>query len=101
MVVKAIEEKWDFSKPYDGATPTTYNKPNRKIMAYIVIPTNQQMTARRPDLIIRNKKVERIWTLDVVCAWESLVEECEKEKLDKYRMLAANMGRRERSVLVQ
>ena len=33
-------------------------------------------------------------------ACESLVEEREKEKLDKYRMLAADMGRREPQWLV-
>jgi len=79
VVVKAIGEKWDFSKPYDGATPTTYNNtPNGKIMVDIVIPIDQQMTARKPDLIIRNKNVKQIWILDVECAWESLVEEREK-----------------------
>ena len=36
----------------------------------------------------------------MACAWEPLVEEREKEKLDKYRMLAEDMGRREPQWLV-
>ena len=73
-VVKAIGEKWDLSIPHDGVTQATYNTPNGTIMVDIMIPTDQKMTARRPDLIIRNKKVKGIWILDVACAWDPLFE---------------------------
>jgi len=44
----------------------------------MTVPTDADIRARRPDLILHIKK---IWLLDVACMWEPLVKEREGEKI--------------------
>ena len=60
----------------------------------VTVPTDDKISARRPDLINYVKFTRTIWILDVVCAWEPIVCEREVEKTDKYGPLAADMDRR-------
>ena len=60
----------------------------------VTVPTDDKISARRPDLINYVKFTRTIWILDVVCAWEPIVCEIEVEKTDKYWLLAADMDRR-------
>jgi len=60
----------------------------------MTVPTDADIRARRPDLILHIKDTKKIWILDVACAWERLIKEREGEKRGKYGPLAANMGKR-------
>ena len=55
------------------------------------LPTKSQLMARRPDLVVRERKNKRITIVEVACAWEPLVEAGEAQKRSKYRELAADL----------
>ena len=48
------------------------------------IPTDRQITERRPDLVLYLKKERRIVMTEVACAWEPLILEREEDKGSKY-----------------
>ena len=84
-VVKAIGQKWNFRVPYNGAVETAYNTTQGKVMVDIAIPMDKNIKARQPDLVVRKKRENQIWILDMACAWDPLIAEREKEKIGKYR----------------
>ena len=47
---------------------------------------------RRPDVVLVLKEKRFLHLLEMACAFDSLVEEREKEKADKYEELAADMA---------
>jgi len=57
------------------------------------LPTDEDLHARRPHLILRNKHTKDILILDVARAWELLIQE--QEKIGKYPPLAADIGKKE------
>ena len=63
-----------------------------KLLVDVSIPTDRQLVARRPDLILHHKGSKKIWILEVACAWEPLVKEREDEKRAKYQELARDLA---------
>ena len=67
-------------------------------MVYVVvdlsIPTNRQLTKRRPDIVLHLKGEQKIMILEGAVAWEPLLGEREKQKSDKYQELAADLATR-------
>ena len=47
---------------------------------------------RHPDVVLVLKEKRFLYLLEMACAFDSLVEEREKEKADKYEKLAADMA---------
>ena len=66
--------------------------PDAKLSVDLSIPTDKQLTARRPDLVAYLCKEKVIVIFEVACAWEPLVNERELEKFSKYRDLAADLA---------
>lgn len=95
VIVKAIAHKWQILTPYDAAVGGAYKCAKGTMIVDTTMPTDDEIIARRPDLIIRINSSKIIWILDVACTWEPLVSEREKEKMMKYRLLVSDMGRRE------
>ena len=46
------------------------------------IPTDEQIEARRPNIIIQNWTAKTIWIVDIACPWDPLVLDREKEKIN-------------------
>lgn len=57
------------------------------------IPTDRQITERRPDLVVRMGGERKIVVYEVACAWDRIVEQREREKQAKYGDLAADLAR--------
>ena len=47
---------------------------------------------RRPDVVLVLREKRFLFLLEMACAFDSLVEEREKEKADKYEQLATDMA---------
>ena len=54
-------------------------------------PTDRQLEARRPDLVVTCERSRRIAIMEVACAWEPGVAERERQKSSKYQELAADL----------
>ena len=65
-----------------------------KLVVDVSIPTDRDLTARRPDIIVYLKECNLAVILEVAVAWKTLLEEREKEKSNKYRELAADLATR-------
>jgi len=61
-----------------------------KLVVDVSMPTDRDLTTRRPDIIVYLKKRNQVVILEV--AWETLLEEREKEKSNKYRELAVDLA---------
>ena len=61
-------------------------------MVDLAIPTDRQLSDRRPDLILYLKGKQKIVILEGAVAWEPLLAERERQKADKYRELAADLA---------
>jgi len=55
-----------------------------KLVVDVSMPTDRDLTTRRPDIIMHLKERNQIVILEVPVAWEPLLEEQEKEKSNKY-----------------
>ena len=56
------------------------------------LPTDRQLTSRRPDIVLFLKEDRCIVILECAVAWELLLEEREREKFYKYQELAADLA---------
>ena len=56
------------------------------------LPTDRQIEARRPDLVITCEATRKIAIMKAACAWEPGVAEREKQKKAKYQELAADLA---------
>lgn len=56
------------------------------------VPTDRILEHRRPDMVLIEKRRKRVILLEMACAFDSLVEEREQEKTQKYEELAADMA---------
>ena len=79
---------------WDGVA--VLESPKYKLVVDLTIPTDNNITERRPDLLIHDKDKKVISILEVACAWEPLVREREIEKRGKYRQLAADLANQNR-----
>ena len=95
IVVNAIADKWGIKVAKPASLSTLYECTEGAMWVDTTIPTDLDLHARRPDLILYINATNTIWILDVACTWEPLIEEREREKIGKYLPLAADMGKRE------
>jgi len=51
-----------------------------KLVVDVSIPTDQDLTAKRPDIVMFLNERNQIVILEVAVAWEPLLEEREKER---------------------
>ena len=63
-----------------------------RLVVDLSIPTDRQLTERRPDLVAYYRELRRIVIFEIACAWEPLIEERQREKGGKYRELAADLA---------
>ena len=63
-----------------------------KIAVDLAVLTDRQLSDRRPDLILYLKDERRIVILEGAVAWKSLLAERERQNIDKYRELAADLA---------
>ena len=63
-----------------------------KLVIDVSVPTDRQLSATRPDLIVYLWRTKRIAILEVACAWELLVIVREKEKREKYQEFARDLA---------
>ena len=81
MILKAIAHKWQISTPYDVAVGGAHKCTEGTMIVDTTIPTDDEIVARRPDLVIRLNSSKIIWILDIACTWEPLIDE-RKGKID-------------------
>ena len=63
-----------------------------RLVVDLSIPTDRQLTERRPDLVAYYRELGRIVIYEIACAWEPLIEDRQREKGGKYRELAADLA---------
>ena len=63
-----------------------------KLVVDVSMPTDCELTSRRPDIVVFLKERNQITIVEVAVAWEPLLEEREREKSNKYRELAADLA---------
>jgi len=63
-----------------------------KLVVDVSIPTDCELTSRRPDIVVFLKGNNQITILEVAVCWEPLLKEWEKEKSNKYWQLAASLA---------
>ena len=68
------------------------DSPKAKLVVDRSIPTDRQLTERRPDLVAYFRELKHIVIFEIACAWEPLVLERENKKRGKYRELAADLA---------
>ena len=93
--MNAIADKQGIKVARPALLSTVYEYTEGAMWVDTTIPTDLDLHARRPDLILYINATNTIWILDVACTWEPLIEEREGEKIGKYLPLAADMGKRE------
>ena len=63
-----------------------------KLVIDVSVPTDRQLSATRPNLIVYSWRTKHISILEVACAWEPLVIVREKEKKEKYQEFARDLA---------
>ena len=63
-----------------------------RLVVNLSIPTDQQLTERRPGLLTYYRELRRIVIYEVACTWEPLIEKRQHEKRGKYRELVADLA---------
>ena len=75
---------------------TVLENENGKIIWDFEFKTRKKTRARRPDLILEDRKNKKIFIVDMACPMEENIEEKRREKLTKYGQLAFEMRERRR-----
>ena len=63
-----------------------------KIAVDLTVPTDRQLSDRRPDILLYLKESQEIMILEVAVTWELLLADRERQKSDKYQELAADLA---------
>ena len=63
-----------------------------KLVINVSVPTDKQLSAKKPDLIVYSQRTKHIAILEVACAWYPLVIVREKEKREKYQEFARDLA---------
>ena len=66
---------------------------NAKLLWDYSIRTDRVIAAHRPDLALVNKIIDKVSLLDVAVCWDSIAEQKEQEKRDKYQDLRIELRR--------
>ena len=80
------KKKW-----YDHETETVMENENAKILWDMMIQTDHVITARRPDIVVKDKLLDHTWLIDVAVPGDGRVKEKEREKVEKYQDLAREL----------
>ena len=72
-------------------TETAMENEDAKILWDIMIQTDQVITARRPDILVKDKRLDHIWLIDVAVPGDGRVKEKEGEKFEKYQDLSREL----------
>ena len=64
---------------------------NAKILWDMMIQTDHVITARRPDIVVKDKLLDHTWLIDVAVPGDGRVKEKEREKVEKYQDLAREL----------
>lgn len=78
-------------KPWE-AIPPVQESDNVRLMWDPSIPTDRVLQERRPDVVLVLKDRREVLLLEFACAFDPLVKEREREKLEKYQELAADVA---------
>ena len=78
-------------KWYDHKIDTVIENEKAKIVWDMRIQTDQMITARRPDIVVRDKMMDHTWLIDVAVPGDGRIKEKEVEKIDKYQDLARKL----------
>ena len=57
----------------------------------MMIQTDHVITARRPDIVVKDKLLDHTWLIDVAVPGDGRVKEKEREKVEKYQDLAREL----------
>ena len=57
----------------------------------MMIQTDHVITARRPDIVVKDKLLDHTWLIDVAVPEDARVKEKEREKVEKYQDLAREL----------
>ena len=87
----AVPDSWGW-RPQGWQGVGVLEGDKAKLVVDVSMPTERDLTARRPDIIVYLKERNQVVILEVAVAWETLLEEREKEKSNKYRELAADLA---------
>ena len=82
--------KWKLGAGWIGTG--VLEKGGVKLSVDLCVPTDRELTERRPDLIAYLSEDRRIVIFEIACAWDSLVVEREGEKARKYAEFAADLA---------
>ena len=63
-----------------------------KLVVDVSMPTDHELTSRRPYIVVFLKESNQITILEVAVCWELLLEERKKKKSNKYWELAADLA---------
>ena len=72
--------------------PAVQENSKARMLWDVCHPTDREVEDRRPDLTLVLKEQNTVLLLEMACAYDSILEEREDEKLAKYDDLAADLG---------
>ena len=72
--------------------PVTENE-RAKVLWDVPIPTDIEIVARRPDILLQDKETRKLYIIDMAVAWDSIQTERHGEKLSKYGPFSADLRR--------
>ena len=65
-----------------------------KLLYDFNVKTDKKISARRPDIVVVDKKERRTTLIDVACTGDKNVEDKETEKVNKYQDLKIELQRK-------
>ncbi|XP_048590562.1 uncharacterized protein LOC125573819 [Nematostella vectensis] len=83
-----VKEKW-----YEHELLPVIEKPDLKILWDVTIQTDREIQARRPDIVIVNRKEGECIVIDIAVPGDANVGEKEKEKVLKYQDIRREIAR--------
>ncbi len=99
LLARAIAQKLELKLPQDlkcpegGVRSGIMTAKDKTVLVDLCVPTDRAITARRPDLIVRQVKEKKITIFEVACSWDPKVEKREREKYAKYADPAADLAK--------
>ena len=81
-------KKWHEHNP-----PEVIMNTNVELIWDMLLTTDRNVGANRPDIVIRDKRKNKVFIIDVSCPSDVNVEKKENEKLSKYSALRVELGK--------
>ena len=83
-----VSEKW-----YNHELISVLENGNCTLLWDFTIQTDNEIKARKPDMIVEDKEQNTCTIIDFAVSYDSRIELKEKEKIDKYRDLSIELKR--------